>query len=138
MSSERRSVEGELPDGVADRDEGYSHNPNPEDEVAAQRARFEEMQRKLQADRTTAAEAVTEVQQKLAEQFQEAQNDPEHQQFVAEQIAHEEIDAPYQRGGQEIEGDPVTSMALPQNAEVGRRAPLPTTPRQAEEFNNEG
>lgn len=138
MSSERRSIEGELQDGVADREAGYTHNPNPEDEVAAQRARFEEMQRKLQADRTSAAEVVGEVQQKLGEQFQEEQHNPEHQQFVAEQLAHSEIDQPYMRGGQEQSGDQVASTSLPQNAELGRRTPLPTTAREAEEFNNEG
>jgi hypothetical protein len=138
MSSERRSIEGELQDGVADREEGYTHNPNPEEEIAAQRARFEEMQRKLQADRSVAAEAVTEVQQKLGEQYQEAQNDPQHQEFIAEQLAHGEIDQPYMRGGQEIPGDEVVTTALPQNAEIGQRRPLPTTAREAEEFNNEG
>lgn len=137
MSSERRSIEGDLPDGVADRDQGYEHNPNPEDEVALQRARFEEMQRKLQQDRAVAAETVGEVQQRLAEQYEAEQEDPEHQAFVAEQLAHGEIDIPYQRGGQEIPGDMVADVSLEQNAEIGRRTPLPTSARQAEEFNNE-
>lgn len=137
MSSGRRSVEGELPDGIADRDAGYSHNPNPDDEVALQRARFEEAQRKLQEDRAAASEVVGEVQQRLAEQYEQQQNDPEHQEFIAEQIAHGEIDAPYQRGGQEIPGDEQVGVTLPQNAEVARHIPLPTTPKDAEEFNRE-
>lgn len=137
MSSERNSIEGELPDGVADRDEGYTHNPNPEDEIALQRARFEEAQRKLQEDRAVAAEVVSEVQQRLGEQYEEAIQDPEHQQFIAEQLAHGEIDTPYLRGGQEQEGDGFIGGGLPQNAESGRRVPLPTTAREAKEFNNE-
>lgn len=137
MSSGRRSVEGELPDGIADREAGYSHNPNPDDEVALQRARFEEAQRKLQEDRAAASEVAGEVQQRLVEQYEQEQNDPEHQQFIDEQIAHGEIDVPYSRGGQEIPGDEQVGVTLPQNAEVGRHIPMPTTAEDAKEFNRE-
>lgn len=132
--SERRTVTGELPDGVADREQGYTYNPNPEDEVAVQRARFDEMQRKLQHDRDEAAQAVEPVQQRLGHEFDQAIHDPEHDKFVREQIGHEFVDQPHVRGGQEVEGDPEVIAPMPTNVEIGQRAPKPTTPRSAEEF----
>ncbi|MBV9787402.1 MAG: hypothetical protein JOZ51_04480 [Chloroflexi bacterium] len=139
MSSERRSIEGNLPDGVGDRDHGYEHNPNPEDEVAANRARFEEAQRKLQAERESAAEAIRDVQTTIEQQYEEAIQDPEHQAFVAEQIEHEYTDPmpAHNRGGQEYRGDEHVGTVGSGNAEVGRHVPVPTTPRSSEEFNHE-
>jgi hypothetical protein len=137
MSSERRSIEGELPDGIGDREHGYEHNPNPEDQIAANRARFEEMQRKLQQDREIAAEAIREVQHTIETQYEQAVNDPEHQAFVAEQVEHEYTDPLHQRGGQEEHGDEHVGTVGSSNAEVGRHVPLPTTPRSAEKFNHE-
>jgi len=137
MSSERRSVEGTLPDGVGDRSQGYEHNPNPDDQVAANRARFEEMQRKIQQDRETAAEAIREVQHNIEQQYGQAINDPEHQAFVAEQIEHEHTETFHMPGGQERTGDEHVGTVGSSNAEVGRHVPLPTTPRKAEEFNHE-
>lgn len=137
MSSERRSIEGELPDGQADRAQGYTHNPNPEDEVAAQRARFEEMQRKLQQDRAQVVGTINEVREATVEQYQEAKQDPEHQKFVEEQVQHQLTDPPHLVGGQERDGAPEGLSAMPGNVEISRHAPLPTTPRRAEEFNNE-
>lgn len=135
--SERRTETGELPDGIADREHGYTHNPNPQDEVAAQRARFEEMQRKLQQDRQEAAQVIEDVQQRVGEEFEQSMHDPEHEKFVQEQVEHELVDRPYLRGGKEESGDPVVTRAMPGNIESGRRVPLPTTPLDAEEFNNE-
>ncbi|HEX6287815.1 MAG TPA: hypothetical protein VFZ66_01420 [Herpetosiphonaceae bacterium] len=137
MSSERRSVEGELPDGIGDRAHGYEHNPNPEDQVEANRARFEEMQRKLQREREAAAKAIQGVQRQLEEQYVAAQQDPEHQAFIAEQVEHEYTDRPSLRGGQEQSGDEHVGTVGSSNAEVGRHVPVPTTPRNAEEFNRE-
>lgn len=134
MTSERRSVHGALPDGVADREQGYTHNPNPDDEVAANRARFEERQRELQADRVTASELMSEMQHRLGEQYQQAQHDPEHQAMVAEQREHQAVDPPYRRGGQEHAGEPEAMAPMPGNVELGRHAPKPTTPRDAEDF----
>ena len=85
MSGERRTVQGELPDGVADRDQGYTHNPNPQDELEIQRARFAEQQRQLQQDRREAAEAMNEMERGLEEQYQAAQHDPAHEVFVPTQ-----------------------------------------------------
>ncbi len=138
MSSDRRSVEGALPDGVADREAGYVHNPNPEDEVAANRARFEEQQRKIQQERAVAAEAIQEVQQTIEAQYHQAIEDPEHQAFVAEQLAHDEEDPKFQRGGQELDGGEYVGPAITGNAEIARHVSLPTTPRKAEEFRREG
>ena len=138
MSSERRSIEGELPDGVADRDKGYEHNPNPEDEVAANRARFEEQQRKIQLERAAAAEAIQEVQQTIEAHYHQAVQDPEHQAFVSEQLAHDQEDPKHLRGGQEIDGGEYVGPVLTGNAEIARHVSLPTTPRKAEEFNREG
>ena len=135
--SERRTADGEVPDGIADREQGYTHNPNPEDEVALQRARFEEAQHKLQGKRQESAEAIEEVQSDVEQQFQEAIADPEHQKFVAEQLEHEEVDKPYFVGGQESSGDDVVTRVLPGSIESGRQVPLPTTPQSAEDFNNE-
>jgi hypothetical protein len=137
MSSERRSVEGALPDGVGDRDHGYEHNPNPEDEVAANRARFEENQRRLQQDREAAAEVIRDVQQTIEKQYEASLHDPEHQAFIAEQVEHEYEDHPHLRGGQEYTGDQHVGPVGTGNAEVGRHVPLPTTPRSAEEYNRE-
>jgi len=135
--SERRTVDGEMADGIADRGQGYTHNPNPADEVAAQRARFEAAQAKLQEKRHESAEAIEEVQTNLGQQFEEAINDPEHQKFVAEQVEHEQTDPSFFVGGQERAGDDVVTRVLPGNIESGRQVPLPTTPRNAEDFNNE-
>ncbi len=100
MSSERRSVEGNIPDGVVDRAEGYTHNPNPDDELAAQQAHFAERQRKYQEERATAAAAVREVQHAVEEQYEQAQHNSEHQAFIAEQRAHQRTDPPHMQGGQ--------------------------------------
>lgn len=134
--SERRTIEGELPDGVADREEGYTHNPNPDDEVAAQRARFEAMQRKLQQDRAAAAHTIEAVQQRVGEEFEQAVHDPEHEQFVQEQVDHELVDRPYLRGGKEVQGDQEAFAPMPGNVEISQHAPKPTTPLDAERFNN--
>lgn len=134
--SERRTDDGEVPDGIVDREQGYTHNPNPEDEVAAQRAAFEAAQSRLQEKRHESAEAIEEVQATVAQQFEEAIKDPEHQKFVAEQLEHEETDPAYSVGGQEKPGEDVEAV-LPTSIEAGHTVPLPTTPRSAEAFNNE-
>ncbi|MDP9316183.1 MAG: hypothetical protein M3R24_35905 [Chloroflexota bacterium] len=136
--SERHSMAGELPDGVADRTQGYTHNPNPEDEVAMQRARFAEMQHKLQQDRQETAQTIEPVQHRLGHEFDQAIHDPEHERFVQEQIDHEFGDRPHVRGGQEVEGDPEAFAPMPTNIEIAQHSPKPTTPRSAEEFMHEG
>lgn len=135
--SERHTVAGELPDGVADRTQGYTHNPNPADEVAIQRARFDEMQHKLQHDRQEAAQTIDPVQHRLGHEFEQAIHDPEHEKFVQEQVDHEIKDRPHVRGGQEAEGDPEVLAPMPANIEIAHHAPKPTTPRSAEEFMHE-
>ncbi len=135
--SERRTVTGELADGIADREQGYTHNPNPEEEVAAQRARFDDMQHKLQHDRQEAAQAVEPVQQRLGQEFEQAIHIPEHEKFVQEQVEHEFVDRPHTQGGQEVEGDPEAMAPMPSNFEIARHAPKPTTPRNAEDFMRE-
>ncbi len=137
MTSERRSVEGELPDGIADRARGYTHNPNPDDEVAANRARFEAKQRELRADHEAAVEAFREINDELGSEYQAAMRDPEHQAMIPEQRAHQSADPPRVRGGQEYQGDQDALSAMPTNVEIGRSVPKPTTPRDAEEFTNE-
>jgi hypothetical protein len=87
--------------------------------VAAQRARFEEKQRQLQQDLAEADHAVREVQQKVEEQYQQAIQDPEHQAFVSEQLAHDETDPPHIRGGKERDGQPELLSATPSNVEIG-------------------
>ena len=135
--SERRTVTGTLPDGIADREQGYTHNPNPPDEVEIQRARFDEMQHKLQHDRDEAAQAIEPVQNRLGHEFDHAIHNPEHEKFVQEQVDHEFADRPHVRGGQEVEGDPEVIAPMPTNIEIGQHAPKPTTPRSAEEFMQE-
>jgi ribosomal protein L9 len=137
MSSERRSIEGQLPDGIGDRSQGYEHNPNPEDQVAANRARFEEQQQRLQQEREAAADVLRDVQHTIETQYKESMQDPEHQAFIEEQVAHELNETPHLRGGQEQQGDEHVGTVGSSNAEVGRHVPLPTTPRAAEEFNHE-
>ena len=70
MSSDRRSVEGALPDGVVP--EGAERNPNPPEEVAANRARFDAKQRELQHDRQEAAEQIREVQAEREDQYRQS------------------------------------------------------------------
>jgi hypothetical protein len=137
MTSERRSIEGELPDGIADRDRGYAHNPNPDDEVAANRARFEAKQRELRADHEAALEAFNEINDELDAEYQESMSDPEHQAMIPEQRAHQVADPLHSRGGQEYQGDQDALSAMPTNVEIGRSVPKPTTPRDAEKFTNE-
>jgi hypothetical protein len=99
MSSERRTIQGEVPDGIADRSQGYTHNPNPEEELAVQRARFAENQRQLQHDREEAADAISEVEANLAEQYRAAQHNPDHQAFIPEQRAEQEALGSATHGG---------------------------------------
>lgn len=136
--SERHTVSGVVPDGIADREQGYTHNPNPDAEVAAQRARFEEMQHKLQQDRHGTAEAIEPVQQRLGDEFDQAIHNPEHEKFVHEQIVHEFVDQPHVRGGAEAEGDQEALSPMPTNIEIARHAPKPTTSRAAEDFIKNG
>ena len=136
MSSERRSVEGYLPDGVVP--EGAEQNPNPPEQVVANRARFEEKQRALQHDRQEASEQIREVQAQLEAQYQESMRDPEHQAFIPEQIAHELNEPFHAHGGQEDAGRPHIAGHLPQNPDVVDVTPLPTTPRAAEELRGAG
>lgn len=137
MSSERRSVEGDLPDGVADRAHGYTHNPNPDEQVAANRARFEQKQRELQHDLEASSETIRDVQERVEEQYEASMNDPAHQAFIPEQIAHQQADPLHDHGGQERAGVDEMTTLLPTGVEIGRHVPMPTTPRRAEEFNNE-
>lgn len=114
-----------------------AHTYAPDDEVARQRALFEQKQREIQASREGVAETIEEVSQRVGEEYERAIHDPEHQRFVQEQLAHQEVDEAQLKGGKEVEGDDVVTRAMPGNVEAGRQVPLPTTPIQAEEFNNE-
>ena len=135
MSSERRSVEGSLPDGVVP--EGAERNPNPPEQVAANRARFEEQQRALQRDRQEAAEQIQAVQAELEAQYQASMHDPEHQAFIPEQIAHELNDPLHGHGGAEATGSDFLSTRTPQNLDTNFPESLPTTPRSTEERRGE-
>ena len=135
MSSDRRSVEGALPDGVVP--EGAEQNPNPPEEVAANRARFDAKQRELQHDRQEAAEQIREVQAVLEDQYRQSMADPAHQAFIPEQIAHELHDPLHEHGGQEQRGSDFLANPGLQEADTARRVPLPTTPRAAEETRGE-
>lgn len=130
MSSERRSFEGYLPDGVVP--EGAEQNPNPPEQVAANRARFEAQQRKLQHDRQEAAEQVRAVQEMVEDQFQKSMHDPEHQAFIPEQIVHELNEPFHHPGGQEATGTGHLVGHLPQNPDIADSTLVPTTPRAAE------
>lgn len=98
--SERRTIEGEVPDGIADRTQGNTYNPNPADELAVQRARFAEQQQQIQQDREQTAEVLNEVQGNLGEQYVVAQQNPDRQAFVPEQQALAEEITPASTGGQ--------------------------------------
>ncbi len=127
MSSERRTIHGETPDGVVERAEGYTHNPNPDDELALQRARFAEQQRQLQADRHQAAEAISEVSEKLGEQYAAAQHDPAHLAFVPEQFAELEESGTAIHGGSGYTTEETRPSVLPSDDVVKR---VPTEPAQ--------
>lgn len=137
MSSDRHSSDGDLPDGVVDRDAGYTHNPNSDEEVAANRARFEAVQRELQQNREHAAEELHAVQDRVEQQYDAAQHDPAHQDFVPEQLAHQRNDPPHRQPSHEEGSQAFDEPVLPGNVEIARHVPMPTTRRGAEEFNNE-
>ncbi len=96
--SERRSANGELPDGVVPA--GQEHNPNPPDEVAANRARFEARQQALQAERQQTEETIEPLQAQVDAQYRRSMADPAHQAVVPEQIAHSENDFGHEPGGE--------------------------------------
>ncbi len=135
MTSERRSVEGNLPDGVVP--EGAEHNPNPPEQVAANRARFDEKQRELQHDRQEAAEQIRAVQAEVEAQYQASMRDPEHQAFIPEQIAHELHDPLHAHGGQEATGGDLLSPRTTQDFDTRFPDSMPTTPRSTEERRGE-
>lgn len=125
--SERRSVEGPLPDGVVL--EGQEHNPNPPEEVAANRALFEANQRQLQADRQQTLQVVEPLQAQVEAQYVDAQQDPAHQAFVAEQLAHSEHDPLHEHGGQGGISSDNELRTVSLNPEVNALpAPIPTQP----------
>ncbi len=129
--SERRTIHGEVPDGVADRTQGYTHNPNPDDELAVQRARFAEQQQQLQEDRQEVVEYVGEMQEWLGEQYEAAQQNPDHQAFIPVQEALIEQQPMATHGGQfdtSDEGLPGTLGA----GEWMRNVPPPVLPRPDE------
>lgn len=124
MNSKRRSIQGELPDGIADREHGYVHNPNPPDQVAANRARFEQHQREIQHDRAAASEEIEHSQERVEQKYEQLIHDPAHQAFIPEQITHQTSDIPHDRGGQDrdinegdeaiiISGDPILPRPVP-------------------------
>lgn len=127
MSSDRRTVHGEVPDGVADRSEGYTHNPNPEDELAAQRAHFAERQQQLQHDREEAAHLIEETQQHVAEQYKAAQQNPDHQAFAAEQQEEQSALEPSTHGGQ-FDRSGALMPDIIGAGEMERRVPTPVEP----------
>lgn len=125
MSNKRRSTEGDLPDGVAERGRGYGHNPNAEGEIAAQKARFNERQRTLQRDLADLAKGMRGVQQTVATQAQQAQELPAHQAFAPEQRARGERDRKA-RAARTTTATPHIGAARPVDWESGRHVPLPT------------
>ena len=135
MGSERRSADGNLPDGVVPQE--LVQNPNPPEQVAENRARFEEKQRELQHDREEAAQELREAQNALAEQYQASMNDPAHQAVIPEQIAHDLAD-PYHHHGGEGERDSEVLIHPPQDFDTAPRIPAPASPRTAEEYREPG
>jgi hypothetical protein len=131
MSSERRSIQGDLPDGVVPA--GQEDNPNDPELLAQQRARFAERQRELQQDRQEASEQIRAVQSDLESQYERSMQDPEHQAFIQEQIAHEMHDPVHNPGGQQrVEGDYLLSRQ-PEEFDTTFHDALPVSPRAAED-----
>jgi hypothetical protein len=125
--SERRTIHGEVPDGVADRTQGYTHNPNPDDELAVQRARFAEQQQQLQEDRQEVVEYVGEMQDRLGEQYEAAQQNPDHQAFIPVQEALVEQQPMATHGGQ----FDTSGSTMPETIGAGemmRQTPRPVAP----------
>lgn len=126
-NNDRRTIQGDVPDGVVDGAQVYTHNPNPDDELALQRERFAQQQGQLQQDREQAAEALEEVNERLADQYQAAQQDPAHQAFVpAQQAALEEADSATDGGAGYTDEEATPSRAI--NSEIPRV--VPTRPAQ--------
>lgn len=125
--SERRTIEGEVPDGVADRTQGNTYNPVPDDQLAVQRARFAEQQQQLQQDRQDVVEYVGEKQEQLSEQYQAAQADPNVQAFLPTQEALLESEPTATQGGQ----FDTSGAAMPETIGAGemmRQTPRPVAP----------
>jgi hypothetical protein len=125
--SERRTIEGEVPDGIADRTQGNTYNPNSDDELAVQRARFNQQQQQIQHDREQTAEVLNEVQGHLGDQFVIAQQNPDRQAFVPEQQALAEGIEPASTGGQ----FDTSGTDMPETVGAGewmRRVEQPTPP----------
>lgn len=98
--SERRTIHGEVPDGIADRTQGNTYNPNPDDELAVQRARFAEQQHQLQQDRQDVVEYVSDMQDQLGTQYEAAQQNPDRQAFIPTQEALADAQPTATQGGQ--------------------------------------
>jgi hypothetical protein len=126
MGSTRRSTEGELPDGVVQA--GQADNPNPPEQVAANRAKFEARQRELQSDRQEAAETLRSTQGEVENQYEQSMRDPEHQAMIPEQIAHSLHDPQHSHGGQDQEGNDLFVTRLPQEFDTFRPGAVPATP----------
>ena len=111
--SERLSVAGNLPDGEVP--EGQEHNPNPPDQVAANRARFEDRQHKLQADRRQTEATIEPLQQDVEDQYRRSITDPAHRAVIPEQIAHSTNDPVHDPGGKtsaQATGNPESDAPL--------------------------
>ena len=80
--------EGQLSDGVLDRDAGEDYNPNSNATVEANRARFEAANVQITKDHAHLADEVIPVMERVAEEAKAAAQLPEHQAMIPEQIAH--------------------------------------------------
>ncbi|GAC1365412.1 MAG: hypothetical protein NVS4B8_29040 [Herpetosiphon sp.] len=127
--SERLSREGSLPDGIVP--EGQEHNPNPAEQVEANRARFEAMQRQIRADQQQSREAALPIQHEVELQFERAQSDPEHEAMRGEQQQHGLHDPLPETGGQSRDMAPVEVRNTPLNPEVNIPAVQPLNDARA-------
>jgi hypothetical protein len=82
----------QLADGVLDRDAGEDYNPNTNDTVEANRARFEAMNKQIARDHHQLEKEIAPVIERVAQEAKEAAALPEHQAMLPDQAAHSQVD----------------------------------------------
>jgi hypothetical protein len=84
--------QGQLADGVLDRDAGEDYNPNANNTVEANRARFEAMNKQIARDHHQLEKEIAPVMERVAQEAKEAAELPEHQAMLSDQEAHSRTD----------------------------------------------
>ncbi|HEY1016951.1 MAG TPA: hypothetical protein VGE07_29830 [Herpetosiphonaceae bacterium] len=99
--SQAADRERELADGVLDRPAGEQYNPEPDDIVAQQRARFDAANEQLKGIHDQLEQNVVPVMERLKAEADAAAQLPEHQAMVEHQLDHDDLDPKADYAGRE-------------------------------------